>query len=326
MERISRRVATFAMSMVLIAGAQPAVALAQDDADANFLRPALEIEQRLREQRFEVIDTRGSRAPGDRTQRVLLSFEDSVVLLAKWANADPGASAFNNEPRYDIAAYEIQKLFLGPDEFVVPPTVLRSFPLAVAEAQRPGARQTFPGAASVLVVLQYWLASVSQDNFWDQRRAQEDTLYARHIGNFNILTYLIRHQDANIGNYLISTYEPNPRVFAVDNGVAFGSEPSNRGFQWRELRVRRLPHATIERLRSVTRADLDRTLGVLAEYEIIEGELVAVAPGENVRPARGVRRSGDRIQIGLTQAEINAVERRLRNLVNQVERGRITQF
>jgi hypothetical protein len=322
---MQRRFCTIVLALLAatLAGAPVTPAAAQD---FNFILPIPEIEQRLRDHHFQIVDNRGSRAPGDRTQRVVLTFEDSVVLLAKWANATPGASAFNNEPRYELAAYEIQKLFLVPDEYVVPPTIMRSFPLPYVTTQAPGVQRTFTEAASVLVVLQYWLSGVTPDNYWDQRRAQEDTVYARHIGNFNVLTYLIRHQDSNIGNYLISQLEENPRVFAVDNGVAFGGEPSNRGFEWRSMRLQRLPRATVERLRSISRADLDRTLAVLAEFEISDGQLVAVPAGENIGPSRGVRKSGNRVQIGLTRAEIGAVESRLRNLLGQLDRGRITEF
>jgi hypothetical protein len=314
---------TLAMLALILASTPMTPAAAQD---FNFVRPIPEIEQRLRNHHFQIVANRGSRALADRTQRVVLTFEDSVVLLAKWANALPGASTFNNEPRFELAAYEIQKLFLVPDEYVVPPTVMRSLPLPYVMTQTPSVQRTFTEAASVLVVLQYWLMDVSPDNYWDQRRAQQDTVYARHIGNFNVLTYLIRHQDSNVGNYLISRSEENPRVFAVDNGIAFGGEPGNRGFGWRSMRVQRLPRATVERLRSISRADLDRALAILAEFEISNGQLMAVTAGENIGPSRGVRRSGNRVQLGLTRSEIGAVESRLRSLVDQLDRGRITVF
>ena len=48
----------------------------------------------------------------------------------KLRKAEPGADTFNNVPRYDLAAYELQKLFLDPAEYVVPPTALRMVPLA----------------------------------------------------------------------------------------------------------------------------------------------------------------------------------------------------
>jgi hypothetical protein len=316
------RAAALLLLGALTGSASPALA----QPDANFMLPPLVVEHHLRELPFEILNWRGSRMPEDRTQRAVFAFPDSSVLLVKWANAAQGASAFNNEPRFEIAAYELQKLFLDPDAFVVPPTVLRALDHEFVTAQMPGVPRTFRDAASVLVTLQYWLSQVTPDNFWDARRAESDSLYARHIGNFNTLTYLVRHGDANVGNFLISEYAGNPRVFAVDNGVAFSSPPSDRGATWRDMRVRRLSAGTVARLRALTRADLDRALGVLAEYEVRDGRLVAVPPGENIDHRRGVRRRGDRIQLGLTRVEIDGVASRLRNLLNQVERGRITEL
>jgi hypothetical protein len=267
---------------------------------------------------WSILYWRGSRRPEDRTQRTTLSFEDSVVVNAKWANAPVNGSMYNNEPRYEVAAYRIQQLFLEEPELVVPPTVMRAVPLEFVREQMPNARATFREApGSVLVALQYWLSAVSQDDFWDARRARSDTAYARHIGNFNILTYVIRHSDANRGNYLISADAGNPRVFAVDNGVSFAANESVQGFEWRELRVDRLPRRTIDRLATITRDQLDELLGVLVEYQIIDGALVPVEPGANLSPNRGVRRTAERIQLGLTSREIRDVERRIRDLVRQ---------
>jgi hypothetical protein len=323
--RSGRRVLRLALALCAAPAAAPAPATAQQYY--NILHPADEIEQRLERRPFTVVDWRGSRAEGDRTQRVLVSFEDSVIMLVKWAIAPRNGEAFNNEPRYEAAAYEIQKLFLDEPEYVVPPTVLRALPIAFVHEQITSARPTFSEApGSVVVALQYWLMGVTPQNVWDARRANTDDLYARHIGNFNILTYLIRHSDSNIGNFLISDAENNPRVFSVDNGVSFRSQESNRGTTWRDLQVRRLPRHTVDRLRQITREELERTLAVLAEYEIHDGQLVAVERGPNPAPARGVRRSRERIQFGLTAREIREVESRLRHLVRQVDAGRIALF
>lgn len=316
--RLHRALATSALALAF-----PAGLVAQD---ANFVLPIPEIEEHLRDLPFEILDWRGSRAPGDRTQHVVLRFEDDSVLRVKWASAAPGASAFNNEPRYEAAAYEIQKLFLEPDEYVVPPTVLRAFPIDYVEAQIPGTRRTFRGAESVLVALQYWLSHVTPENFWDPARAGEDTLYARHIGNMNLLTYLIRHNDANVGNFLISEHEGNPRVFSVDNGVAFRAPESDRGHEWRDLQVRRLPRLSVERLRTVTEDDLRRALGVIAEYRIEDGQLRAAPPGENLSAGRGVRQRDGRVQLGLTSLEIRQIDQRRRALLRNVDRGQIEIF
>jgi hypothetical protein len=284
------------------------------------------IEEYMRADGFQIIDWRGSRAPGDRTQQVTLQFPDQTLIKVKWANAPRGGGMFNNQPRYERAAFVLQKMFLGEDEYVVPPTILRVFPLEYVRAQVPEITPTFGKAASVLVALQYWVPQLTPENFWDKQRAETDTLYARRIGNMNILTHLIRHADANIGNFLISEVPDDPRVYSVDNGVSFRSEPSNRGTEWRDLRVKRLPAATVERLRAITRADLDAALGVLAEFEIRDGQLVEVPPGENLGAGRGVRQSDDRIQLGLTSPEIGDVENRLRNLLKNVDSGKITTF
>jgi hypothetical protein len=320
-------------------GARLAVALAlalaaatvpgQDGAvaqDANFYLPIPEIEVHMRDLPFEIVDWRGSRMPTDRTQHVVLRFEDESIFRVKWASAPAGGGEFNNEPRYEAAAYEIQKLFLDADEFVVPPTVLRAFPLEWVVNEIPGTPRTFRDIESVLVALQYWLFNVTQDGFWDPARAQQDSVYARHIGNMNILTYLIHHNDANVGNFLISTWEENPRVFSVDNGVAFRSPISDRGYDWRNIQVRRLPGHTVDRLRAITEEDLRRALGILAEYEVRNGRLVPVPPGENIAANRGIRRRDARVQIGLTAAEIRDIDRRRQTLLKRIDRGQIRTF
>lgn len=294
--------------------------------DSNIVYPIPTIEQRLRADAFNLLDLRGSRRENDRTSRATLSFADSSVIIAKWAKA-PSAigEVFNNVPRYEVAAYEIQKLFLPHDEYVVPPTLPRAFDLDWYAKLDPLATPTFTGTNSVVVVLQYWLANVSSDDTFDRRRFDRDTAYARHLANLNVLTYLIRHSDANAGNILISTDSTNPRLFAVDNGVAFQAEASNRGTEWRELRVNRIPASTVERLKAITRESLDKALSVVAEFEIINGRLVPAAPTASIGP-QGIRKDDQRVQLGLTASEIDGVWNRLQNLLRRVEQGRIRTF
>ena len=296
--------------------------------DLNIILPIAQIEERMRDAPFRIAQWSGSRTPTDRTQRGLVVFEDSSTMWLKFAVApEGGAGTFNNEPRYEVAAYELQKMFLPEAEYVVPPTVLRVFPLAWLKERNQQAQATFRDASgSVLMAVQYWLQNVTPENFWNRDRARADSLYAFYIGNFNIVTHIIRHQDANVGNYLISQSAERPRVFVVDNGVAFNSLPSNRGFEWRDMRVERVPRSTIERLRTITRADLDARLGVLAEYEVRDRQLVAVPPGANTDDDRAVRRRDGRVQIGLTRFEIGQVEDRIRDLVKKADEGKLRVF
>lgn len=293
--------------------------------DANMMLPVDSIERLLREAPFDVVDMRGSRAEGDRTSRATIQFADGMMLLAKWAPAPRGGEEFNNNPRFEVASYQLQKLFLDPADYVVPPTVLRAFPVAWVESEAgEDDPATWSGTESVLVVLQYWLFNVTPDDFWDEDRFAADPAYARHFGDFNVLTYLVRHNDENVGNYLVSTDPSNPRVFSVDNGVTFSSEESDRGHHWRHMRVDRLPGETVDRLRSLTEDDLIAHLETLAQFQVRpDRQLERVAPTANFDENRGVRRSGDTIQLGLTRREIRELWRRIEGLLDDIEDGDI---
>ncbi len=306
----------------ILAGAYPTPTRAQ-----HIIHPVDLIEQRLLHEPFQVTGSQGSRAEGDRTQQVSMSFEDSLVILVKWAKVAQNGETFNNVPRYEVAAYEIQKLFLEEADYVVPPSVLRSFPLAWYQAEyEEGARPTFGNTGSVFVTLQYWLwPPLTPFGELDRERFRNDDQYARGVANFNVLTYLIRHSDSNLGNYLMSDSDAS-RIFSVDNGVAFRSAASNRGFYWRDLRVDRVPASTAERLARITLEDLQERLGVVAQFELRDDHYEMVEPGANFNAGSGVRRRDGVLQFGLTTAEIRDVHGRLERLVSQIASGRLTAF
>lgn len=307
----------------LVAAGAPAVSSAQ----SVFLFPIDTIEARLADD-FEVLSMQESRGIEDeRTMHAVVSFEDGTVMLAKWAPAPRGGDAFNNRPRYETAAYELQKLFLEPDEYVVPPTLIRAFPIEWARELQDDLRPTFRDTRSVIVALQYWLVNVTAEDFWDRDRFEADSTYARHFGNFNIFTYLIRHKDSNEGNFLISRSREDPRVFAVDNGLALESAESDRGTYWRWLRVDRLPAGTIDRLRTLAREDLDRRLETLAQFRVEPTGLLTPEPvGPAIDPDRGVRQADGVIQFGLTRREIRGIWGRIEDLLEDVDDGDIEVF
>jgi len=290
--------------------------------------PTDSIETLFRTRDFQVVQWTDTRFEGDRTQRVVLQFEDETRAMAKWAVAPPrGVGVFNNRPRYECAAYELQKLFLDEPEYVVPPTVARTVSLESYRAMVPRAEATFGNAESVLVVLQYWLWNVTADDVWDKDRFESDTLYARHFANMNLLTYLIRHGDSNAGNVLISTTTSNPRLFVVDNGVAFSRrEAGDRGTRWRNLRVKRLPGKTVERLRALTREELDRRLLVVAQFRRADNQLITVTPTEPIHPGGGLRKNDEVMQVGLTKTEIGHIWGRIQDVLKKVDEEKIVLF
>ena len=304
-----------------------ALAAAATAQDANIKQPIAELERLLAAEPLVITHAEISRpnAKGDITLKADVSFGGSAPLRVKLRKSEPGADSFNNVPRYDLAAYELQKLFLDPNEYVVPPTNLRMVALAEFAKYSPGVRRTFPGAEQVLAVVQYWLSDIkSIPDVYDAERFAADPVYARHIGQLNVLTHLIRHRDSNQGNFLVGKAEQGARVFSIDHGVAFASEESDRGDLWKDMRVTRLPADTVERLRKITPELLTERLGVLAQWHLKDGQYVAVARGENMSENRGVRRSGDDLQMGLDKSEIRAVDRLLKKLLERVDEGEIT--
>jgi hypothetical protein len=295
--------------------------------DGNIGMPAARVEAYLRDSALKPVASQGSRFKGDRTEHVLLAFNDTTALEVKWASAPAGGAAFNNQPRYEAAAYELQKLFLAERDYVVPPTALRMVPQSVfaASAGLKG-EPTFDDSPAVLVELQYWTMGVTADGVFDPKRANRDSVYARHLGDLNILTYLIRHRDANKGNMLLSADSANPRLFAVDNGVAFNSPPSNRGTDWERMRVERVSAPTVARLRSINEANLTTALGVVAQFERRGDDYVATAPGPNLDADKGIRRKGSTLQLGLTSYEIEGVRDRLKSLLKDIDRGKVKTF
>jgi hypothetical protein len=298
-------------------------------ADVNIPRPADEVEQELATAPFVITAAEISRpkAKGDITLKAEVSFAGAPPYRVKLRRAEPGAEDFNNRPRYDLAAYELQKLFLDPAEYVVPPTALRMMPLAELRPHSPEAKPTFKGSDDVLVVLQYWLNEVKViADVYNPERFAADPKYARHIGQLNVLTFLIEHGDSNVGNFLISRAETGPRVFSIDNGVAFEFNESDRGQLWMKMRVDRLPADTVQRLRRITLEEMHGRLGVLAQWQLKDGRWVAMAPGENLEPVRGVRKEDDVVQLGLRKADIDQVGRQLGRLLKQVDEGQIDTF
>jgi len=295
--------------------------------DLNIPIPIDSIEYLLESAEFERPDSLpGTRFEEDRTMTVTLQFDAATSILTKWAPAPQGGEAFNNVPRYEVAAYELQRLFLGEADIVVPPTVMRTMPLDWYRTLTRDVDATFRSAPAVVVVLQSFVNFVTDEDVWDEDRFDSDPAYARNWANVNLLTYLIRHSDSNVGNLLISNFSTNPRIFAVDNGVAFNSVESDRGTRWSSLLVNRFPATTVERLRTLTEDQLHEALGVLAQWEVQDGELVRVPPTENIDRRRGARDRDGRIQIGLTDDEIDDIWYRLEVFLGGISSGQYQTF
>lgn len=314
----------FVLAVTTLGALLPAAA-----EDNSLPLPVAELEQLLGHEPMHIVSAEISRpkAKGDITLKADVAFGDHAPLRVKLRKAEPGAESFNNVPRYDLAAYELQKLFLDPPEYVVPPTALRMIPLGEFRRYAPDVEPTFRGADEVLAVVQSWLQEIKVvADVLDPALLESDADYARHVGQLNVLTYLIEHGDSNVGNFLISKAATGPRVFSIDHGVAFASKESDRGKLWQSMRVDRLPADTVARLRAISEQGLRERLGVLAQWQLQDGRYVSVPATGNLAPHRGVRQKDGTVQMGLTKTEIGAVWRQLGRLLKEVDAGRIRTY
>ncbi len=263
----------------------------------------------------------------------LLFFEgtaEETVIRFKWKELPAKTlDEINNSPRRQLAAYEFQKLFLDPEDYVVPTSGIICISLEKFEKATGGTgRPTVPESNCVFGLLQLWLVNVTPSaDYYEEARFVSDPTYAYYLANFNLFTYLTDFGDAKEGNYMISKEPDRRQIYSVDNDIAFEAFVRNPFLgDWGRIFVAALRRDSIERLRRLRREDLD-ALGVVAQFERDEnGIFREVAPGNNLFPNKGVRLTGDTVQLGLNTNEINKVWNRLQDLIGRVDRGEILLF
>ena len=291
--------------------------------------PPEKIRQLLESGRVELIST--ERAPGGvmGVAHAVVRFPDvGATFEVKWKQAPEGADGWNNTPRKELAAYDVQQWFVDERDYVVPPAAMRCIALDAYRRTFPGATANLPDAGCVLGLLTIWLEDVEVPKvLYDEARFERDREYARQIANLNILLYLIDHRDARANNILVSSDPQRFRVFSVDNGISFGSLVYNyfKG-HWNVIRVPALPRTSVGRLRAVDHAALD-ALGVVAELHADgEGVYRTVPLHAPLDRDTGVRLKPGHLQLGLTREEIKGVRERLRALLKRVDAGEIPLF
>ena len=251
---------------------------------------------------------------------------DEEPIALKWKEAPPGdADGWNNTPRKELAAYEIQKWFLEPADYVVPTTVVRCLPLEVYGPIDATPRPNLSGTRCVTGALTVWINDVGiPDELFDPARFSDDPHYRHHMANFNLLTYLIEHEDGRDGNFLVSDHPEERRIFSVDNGVAFGARVKNWFVpNWHKIRVPSLRRETIEKLRTVTPENIER-LGVLVELRVDADGILRPVPAEsNLDPSEGARSGKGWLQLGLDEDELEDLAERLEKLLARVDAGKI---
>ena len=279
---------------------------------------------------FKLMESKKTEYGGSGPSRISLYFPSvDREIRFKWKVVPRNKlETVNNSPRKEIAAYQVQKLFMEPEDYVVPTTIALCVPLESYRMEEGEAKPSLPGASCVLGTLAVWLDEVTiGKDLYQAERFTKDPGYAYYMANFNLLTYLIDHKDSRESNFLVSKESNRRQVFSVDNGIAF--QPFLYKFfadNWDVIRVAGLRREQVERLRALKREDLD-ALGVVGHFEKDErGVFVAGKAKRNLGPNKGVRVGDDKVQIGLARFEIDGVWDRMQALLQQVDSGEIPVF
>lgn len=297
--------------------------------DAKSFCVPKQAESMLRSEKFTIEQVRKNSSGIGGSEVFVLEYPgENAVIKAKWSTSKKGGTGFNTNPRKELAAFKLQTLFLEPEEYVVPPTVGRCIESTAVHGHLPKSKEQFEGVPCVFGVLQYWLSNVTDENVFDAARFESDPAFRRTVAEMNLLTYLIDHRDTKRMNFLISTDPRHPRAFSVDNGMAFSGFRNPIAYfkdGWAKIIVPALPKTQIERLRKLTRHDLD-TLLTVSQYTVTPHGLVEVPPTAPISDTEGVRREGNVIQLGLTRDEVDGIEKRLKTLLGEIDRDEIKVF
>jgi hypothetical protein len=276
---------------------------------------------------------------------LLVEGPDGRRAKAKW-RTQSSASLFNT-PAKELAAYQVQALLLEPADYVIPPIATHCFPIAEYRANVVRGAAPYEDTGCVLGFLSYWLSEtitlpearraglwpmppdgVNDDDpvLFSRERFEEDPIYRRSIAILNLVTHVVNNRDAHSGQFVLYT-EPW-HAFLIDNSIAFVAIPNPRTLFTQDLstmRVPSIPEDVATRIRALSRRDVER-LRVIEEHTIAGGRLVDVEPGAAFDTGSHLRRRGDRVQIGLTPADVNGLWDRIAALQRELETGRLATF
>jgi len=194
----------------------------------------------------------------------------------------------------------------------------------------------------VLGFLQYWLEPAktleaataagwldAADGPLDRGLFQRDASYREAVAHLNLLTYLIDHDDSHGGQFVVTRHANRLRVYSVDHSLSFDAGTNSTlspSEDWSELQVPSLPDDKFVRLASVGQEEL-MELRVIGRLKRQGTRLI---PAEHLRTeqreARSVAWEGEWLNVGLTQAELDQLARRIAALQEKVRRHSIALF
>lgn len=263
-----------------------------------------------------------------------------VVLRAKWRRHIPHNNYSN--PRRELAVYYVQRLFLEPHEYVVPPTTGHCFELEHYRAMvDPEAAPSFADSSCVFGYLNYWVEGMqavfeadragwfdADDGALDEDLFEDNAVYRKRMADINVLGVVVRHRDSHWKQFVISENPDHPVVYLVDNSMVFNGTGNTDipDHDYSKPVVPAFSQATLGRLDQA----LDRVddLAVVETFELVDGRLVHVEPraatGELGND--GIRWDGHHLFVGLSNVERGIVAGRMRALISRRQNGQLALF
>jgi beta-lactamase class A len=284
------------------------------------------LDYRLAFEDFEIREVKHAGAGVTGALRLLIAFPDGEELKIKWKPFPKGElDGWNNSPRKEFATYRIQRWLFDEQDYVVPTPVPRCLSLERYRAIDPNATPSVPGTRCVLGLAVVWMNDVEVvDDLDEDDRLGSDEHFTDHLADMNLVTYLVNHRDGREGNFLISKDPSEPRVFAIDNGISFEGFPWNFFVKnWNTIRVPWLRRDPVERLRALPPEEVDRLASLFDMEADANGILQLRQPSAPIDPDEGVRVRSGRAQFGLTAQEIDRLRERIRDLLADVDAGKL---
>jgi len=296
--------------------------LAEDD----FCLPAARIERWLKSGHFVVTHAAVTKTGSAASYKLRVRLTDpkarDISFSVRFKPAPDDLDNFDNSPRRELAAYQLQKLFLDEDDYVVPPTVLHC--IALEDDDMLDNLQPFGDTGCALGVMAYWPDNVI-DHVLDEARAVRDQRYREHLGDLDAFSVLVGQQDRlGRANFLLATDRERPRIFSVDNGLSLDARVNQpirfSSTAWTDRRVEWMAERMAKRLRNVRRHDLEK-LSVLAQLELRRDKIVSVVETAPIDRHQGVRKKGRVLQLGLTAKEITVISSHVGALAESIDSG-----
>src|SRR5262249_8032062 len=127
----------------------------------NLPLPPAELEQRFKTAPLVITaaEAAGGGVMGAQKLSVVCG-NDDYCFDGEWKEAPLGGDGWNNSPRREIGVYEAQKLFLDPDDYIVPPVVVRGIEFEGYRAVKADPECNIDGTQCVYGALAAWLSNV----------------------------------------------------------------------------------------------------------------------------------------------------------------------